>query len=145
MPKEKTQETNNAPALVKKISTALLKDMPTGEKATVGGVVTGMETGTSNLGDWTAFTGAFGMKYGGKEFEAAKCFLPDIATDLIKREALNMMDETGETEFKIQFAVELVKEYSPPKAEGDRDYVWSVIPLGHNRPKSPLALALEGN
>jgi len=110
---------------------------PEGKKAIarIFGIAHGTVTGTTQYGDFTGFKGTFGAINldTGEEFASAKCFLPDVATDMI---AAALADEANET---IQFAYDVMID----PADTEQGYVFSVKPVIEATHADPLA-ALKG-
>ncbi len=61
------------------------EDQKTKDVMQVVGVASGMKTGTSDNGDWTALTGNFAAVNleTGEQFRSGVCFIPDVALDPI--------------------------------------------------------------
>jgi hypothetical protein len=104
------------------------------------GVATGVKTGNSNFGDWTALMGSFqGLNMEtGDISRSGQCFLPDVALNLITAALLNK-DARG-----IEFAFNIgVKEDS--KSTTGYVYVCEpVLEASENDPLEMLTKKLPG-
>ena len=88
------------------------------------GIVNGVKTGQSTYGDWLAFTGQFKAvtisEDGeiGEEFRSGVCFLPEIATDLVR----GAIPEDGST---LEFAFDI----GAVRFDSAQGYKFTVRPL----------------
>ena len=98
------------------------------------GIADGIETGSTSMGEWTAFTGSFkavschadadGIF---QEYRGKKLFLPDVATDAIS-DALNSA-EGGKVEFALQIGMKRVIKLNPQGEETGAGYEYTMKPL----------------
>ena len=86
------------------------------------GKATGIQTGTSDNGDWVAFKGEFkGINLlTGEEYGSGKLFMPDVASDLL--EGMLVGEEVNGVEFGFDLLVK-------PDASSATGYVYEAEPL----------------
>ena len=117
----------------------ILKEMKEGQTQDilqVIGIAKGTIEGESDFGPYTGFKGQFKAKnlLDGREFMSGKCFLPDVATDLI---AAQFADDIKEIQFAFIVGVKAVETSSV-------GYEYYAKPLTEPKENDPLAL-LERN
>ncbi len=102
-------------SLIRKISAkAVLGASPEKPKKainlfTVIGIAQGVQTGTTDYGEWTALKGQFEAtnKETGEVFQAPKCFLPDPLNGMIAATLQETDEEGNRVNSSVQFAVEV--------------------------------------
>lgn len=97
------------------------------------GVATGMKTGSSNFGEWTALTGSFqGVNMEtGDVMRSGMCFMPDVALNLITP-ALGQKDTKG-----IEFAFNIGVKADEKSTIG---YVYVAEPVLEASENDPLEM-----
>lgn len=116
---------SNQPQIIRKISgktlTKDVKKAPCGELYKVVGVAQGIKAGESNYGGWECLTGRFRaiVAGSGEVFEAPRCFLPDVAHNMVA-DQLKLGADSVEFGFSVQ------KVESSTSSCG---YEYSVVPL----------------
>lgn len=97
------------------------------------GIASGVKTGSSNFGDWLAFTGNFKATNleTGAEFRSGKIFLPTIASGLI--EGAIQQAETDSVQFAFDIGVKPVQD-----RQGKDSYEYTVTPLVEAQDNDPL-------
>lgn len=89
------------------------------------GVATGVETGTSQMGDWECLTGEFkAINTQGEIFYSGKAFLPGAGHSVIAGKLLGQGAEG--VEFVFDFAAQADKPGAKPSATG---YTYQVLPV----------------
>lgn len=136
---------------LKKLSIATMNAIPKGIKelehgATVAiahiiGIAEGIETGTSQFGEWVAFTGAFKgtVLDGGEMFRAGKCLLPGIASDALQ----GAVTENAPVEFALEIGIRRVIKLDPKGNEVGMGYEYTMRPLIEMDAASDPLTALE--
>ena len=123
--------------IIKKISVATvhgtvdkkaLFSLPVGESLPVMrvfGVATGVEAGTSSMGDWECLTGEFkAINTDGEVFYSGKAFLPGAGHSVVAGKLLG--NGADGVEFVYDFAAQADKPGSKPSATG---YTYAVLPV----------------
>lgn len=127
------------PELLSKISVkstcgdmkAAAQDKKFGQKLTIVGIASKVETGTTQYGEYQALKGTFKATRieDGKVFNSGKCFLPDIALNLVA-------PAVEQNPNGVQFAFTLgIKE-----ATNNVGYEYTVEPLLAAEENNPIAL-----
>jgi len=98
----------------------LSPDQETMDLMRVIGVASGVKTGTSDHGDWVALLGNFKATnlVTGEIFQSGKCFLPDIASDMIAP-----VVSSGQP---VEFAIDIYVQIDDESATG---YIYGIKPL----------------
>lgn len=93
----------------------------------VAGIARKMVPGSSDMGEWVRFEGNFKAinMLTGEEFMAAKCFLPDVAGDILES-AFAPDEETGEVPSSVEFGFDIVMVPDDTMATG---YFYEADPL----------------
>lgn len=93
------------------------------------GLAEAIETGTSQFGEWVAFTGSFkGTNLEtGEVFRAKKCLLPDIASDALQDAVAN--SEGNPVEFALEIGIRRVIKLDPKGNEVGMGYEYTMRPL----------------
>lgn len=124
---------------LKKLSMATMGAIPKGIKelehgATVAiahviGQAEGIETGTSQFGEWVAFTGTFkGTNLDdGSVYRAKKCLLPGIASDALE-DAVSS-SEGNPVEFALEIGIRRVIKLDAKGNETGMGYEYTMRPL----------------
>lgn len=96
------------------------------------GLASGVKTGQSTFGDWLAFTGNFKAinLETNEEFRAGKCFLPNIASNLIEGALQNA---EGDVQFAFDVGVKPVLD-----RQNKESYEYTVTPLIEAADNDPL-------
>lgn len=140
-------ETANASApsggtqILKKISNDLFKAVEIGVRFTVAGIVRGLETKTSDKGEYTKFTGDFAVKIGDEITKANILYVPQVAEGLLKDGYFKAL-EAGGAEAKAvscEFSFNLFKVKSEKSKTG---YVWGMETRKAITPETDRTLAL---
>lgn len=128
-------------AIVKKLSVKSIlgkKPKPPEEGKTewlcqIVGVATGVKTGNSNFGDWTALTGSFqgSNMETGVITRSGVCFLPDVALNLITPGL--MQKETKGIEFAFNIGIKF-------DDDSTTKYVYVVEPIFEASENDPLEM-----
>lgn len=120
--------------LISKISVATVygpidKKNPNADVMRVAGIATGVKTGVSTYGDWTALIGDFkAVNLETSEvFRAGKCFLPETAMSLV-------LGALGGEVSSVQFAFEIITV----EADTSCGYEYRVKPLVESSESDPL-------
>lgn len=124
---------------LKKMSAAAMNAIPKGYKSMehgdtialfdVVGVAENVETGMSQMGEWTAFGGSFQATKvaDGEIYRSKKLFLPDVATDAIS-DAIGAA-EGGKVEFALQIGLRRVIKLNAQGEEQGAGYEYTMKPL----------------
>lgn len=123
---------------LKKMSAASMNVIPKGYREmengatcdlfTVIGVAEEMETGQTQMGDYTAFIGSFqATKTDGEVFRSKKLFLPDLAADAVA-DALTTAGG-GKVEFAFKIGMRRVVKKNAQGEETGAGYEYTMTPL----------------
>ena len=96
------------------------------------GIATGVETGESTFGPWTALKGAFRATrtLDGEQFQSGTCFLPKMGSELI----VPMLKKEGVEGLEFAFHIGVVP------AENAIGYEYYVEPMLESRENDPLEM-----
>lgn len=144
---ETAPEKKGGVQILKKISNALFKEIPNGSRIPVAGVVRGVETKASNLGEYDKFTGDFVTKVGDTLHRASVGYFPAILSGVLKNAFLSARDKLTEAQIaaghdaSVEFSVFLVKKADEKSNTG---YVWALETKDEPKPEQDKVLALLG-
>ena len=96
------------------------------------GIATGIKTGESNFGPWTALTGAFRATRlkDGEQFQSGVCFLPKMGTELIAP----MLKKEGVEGLEFAFNIGVIP------SDNAIGYEYYVEPMLESKENDPLEL-----
>lgn len=96
------------------------------------GIATGIKTGESNFGPWTALTGAFRAKRisDGEIYQSGACFLPKMGTELIS----GMLKKDGVDGLEFAFMIGVVP------SDASIGYEYYVEPMLESKENDPLEM-----
>lgn len=123
-----TSANTTAPAsgvrIIKKISNAIMKEVPIGTRMRLAGIVRKAIGKETNFGPYTEFQGDFAAKIGAVLFKAHKLLLPAIADMELASQYAAAIESVGEGAVpRVEFVFDLFKSAD---AKSNTGYVWVI-------------------
>jgi hypothetical protein len=109
------------------------KDEPPKKLARFYGIATGVKTGESAMGPWTALLGSFrGINFDtGEMFQSGKCFLPNVALNMITPQLLKSENQG------VSFAFDISVRRDETSAT---KYIYTADPIMDAEESDPLEM-----